>query len=131
MAPHRIEIPRPSSFKGSWNAREVDYFLWNVERYFTASNIRDDAKKLKTTPFFLTDIALLWRRRREGDFERGALQMKTWDDFKAKFKSQFYPENAEFEARARLKQLVHNKTINEYLKELQESVLELPHLGKN
>ena len=102
--------------------------MWSMERYFCASNILDDRAKLQMAPFFLIDMALLWWRRREADIGRGLLRMETWEDFKAEFKRQFFPENAEFEARKRLTQLAHNKSIREYVKEFQELMLELPSM---
>ncbi|XP_047335495.1 uncharacterized protein LOC124939022 [Impatiens glandulifera] len=100
-APHRIDVPKPTSFKGSRSAMEVDDFLWNMERYFKASNILEDHIKLQTAPFFLVNMALLWWRRREADIER---------------------------ARKRLSQLTHSQSIKEYVREFQELMLELPGL---
>ncbi|CAL1414651.1 unnamed protein product [Linum trigynum] len=37
-----MEIPRPKSFQGSRNARELENFLWSLEQYFGASGIRDE-----------------------------------------------------------------------------------------
>lgn len=54
--------------------------------------------------------------------------IETWEDFKAEFKCQFYPENMDFEAWSRLKQLIYSSIIKEYVREFQEIMLELPNL---
>ncbi|XP_050387928.1 uncharacterized protein LOC126804551 [Argentina anserina] len=77
----RIEVPKPKSFGGMRNAREVDNFLWGLDQYF------------------------------------GAL------------KKQFYPENAEDEARARLRRLKHTGPISDYIREFTNLVLEIPDLS--
>ena len=32
----RIDVPKPKSYAGSRNAREIDNFLWGIEQYFNA-----------------------------------------------------------------------------------------------
>ena len=39
MATHeapRVEVPKPHTFSGQQNAKELDNFLWHMERYFEA-----------------------------------------------------------------------------------------------
>ncbi|GFZ06587.1 hypothetical protein Acr_18g0007570 [Actinidia rufa] len=125
----RIDVPRPKSFHGARNARELDNFLWNLEQYFDATSIEDDAKKIKTAPLYLADAAMLWWRRRHADIEKGTCIMESWEDFKREIKRQFYPENSEHEARAKLRRLAHKNTIREYVKEFSELMLEIPDLS--
>ena len=42
----KVDVPRPKSFHGSRNSREIDNFLWSLEQYFDAMSIEDDAKKI-------------------------------------------------------------------------------------
>ena len=125
----KVDVPRPKSFHGSRNARELDNFIWSLEQYFDAMGIEEDAKKIKTAPLYLADAAMLWWRRRHGDIERGTCIMESWDDFKREIKKQFYPENSEHEARAKLRRLSHKNTIREYVKEFSELMLEIPDLS--
>ena len=30
----RVEVPKPQRFSGKWDAKELDNFLWHMERYF-------------------------------------------------------------------------------------------------
>ena len=73
----KVDVPRPKSFHGSRNSRELDNFLWNLEQYFEAMSIEDDAKKIKTTPLYLADAAMLWWRRRHVDIEKGTCTMES------------------------------------------------------
>ncbi|XP_020579422.1 uncharacterized protein LOC110024042 [Phalaenopsis equestris] len=71
---------------------------------------------------------MLWWRRRQGDVEKGMRTISTFDDFKKKLKRQFYPENAEDEARAQLRRLKQIGSIREYIKEFTSLVLQIPDL---
>ncbi|CAN1260507.1 Transposon Ty3-I Gag-Pol polyprotein [Linum perenne] len=122
----RVDVPRPKSYGGARNAKELENFLWSMEQYFEAAGLRDDTSKVRTAPLYLIDIAILWWRRRQGDVEKGTCIMNTWDDFKREIKKQFYPENVELEARSRLRRLAHKGAIREYVKEFSELLLEIP-----
>ncbi|RVW96756.1 hypothetical protein CK203_026068 [Vitis vinifera] len=67
MATHeapRVEVPKPHTFNGKRDAKELDNFLWHMERYFEAIALMDEATKVRTTTLYLTDNATLWWRRR-------------------------------------------------------------------
>ncbi|KAL4347716.1 hypothetical protein GQ457_17G007680 [Hibiscus cannabinus] len=72
---------------------------------------------------------MLWWRRRRHDIEKGTCTISTFDDFKRELKRQFYPENAEDEARARLRRLKQSGNIRDYIKEFTNLVLEIPDLS--
>ena len=62
MATHeapRVEVPKPHTFSGKRDAKELDNFLWNMERYFEAIALTDEATKVRTVTFYLTDNATL------------------------------------------------------------------------
>ena len=80
-------------------------------------------------PLFLQDTALMWWRRREDDARRGGEPVTTWEGFKAELKKQFYPANAEWEARVKLQRLHHKDgQLKEFVKEFQELILEIPSM---
>lgn len=56
----RIEIPKPSMFKGSTNAREMDNFIWGMKQYFKAVDIVDEALKVDNATLFLMDTTSVW-----------------------------------------------------------------------
>ncbi|KAL4281386.1 hypothetical protein GQ457_03G039320 [Hibiscus cannabinus] len=125
----RVEVPRPRTFGGSRNAQEVDNFLYGLDQYLGAVGIVEDASKIQTASLYLTDTAMLWWRRRRHDIEKGTCTISTFDDFKKELKRQFYPENAEDEARARLRRLKQSGNIRDYIKEFTNLVLEIPDLS--
>ncbi|KAK5847243.1 hypothetical protein PVK06_003548 [Gossypium arboreum] len=125
-----VDVPKPKEFKGTRSAREVDNFLWGVEQYFRAKGIADDATKVITAAMYLTDIALLWWRRRSTDVRRGGTEIRTWKEFQYEFKAQFYPEYAEDEARAKLRRLSQQGTVREYVQEFSELMLQISDMGE-
>ena len=122
----RIEVPKPKAFNGSRNAREIDNFLWSMEQYFEATNMTDFVSQVRTTTMYLTDTAMLWWRRRHGEIQRGLFALNSFEDFKRDLKRQFYPENAEDEARGRLRRLKQTGGVRDYVKEFTTLLLEVP-----
>ena len=62
MATHeapRVEVPKPHTFNGQRDAKELDNFLWHMERYFEAIALTDEATKVRTATLYLTDNATL------------------------------------------------------------------------
>ncbi|KAK9741467.1 hypothetical protein RND81_03G108400 [Saponaria officinalis] len=90
----KSRIPELPKFSGRRDAREIDTFFWSVEQYLNAIGITDDASKINTATLYLVEDACLWWRRREAEIKKGICQISTWDEFRADFKRQFYPENA-------------------------------------
>ena len=43
-----MEVPKPHTFSGKRDANELDNFLWNMERYFEAILLRDEAIEVHT-----------------------------------------------------------------------------------
>jgi hypothetical protein len=126
VASSKVDVPRPKAYNGSRNAKEVDNFLWSLEQYFKALGITEDTKKIDSATLYLMDTAMVWWRRRYSDIERGTCIINTWDEFKKELKRQFYPENAEEEARPKLRRLQQKGSIREYVKEFSEVLLEIP-----
>jgi len=69
--------------------------------------IEDDAQKVSNAAFSLKDITLVWWRHRCDDIRKGSNPINIWNEFKRQLKKQFYPEDAEYEARAKLRRLQH------------------------
>ena len=126
----RVDAPKPKMFDGSRSARDIDNFLYHMERYFDATLILDDASKLRTVPLFLGDVATLWWRRVCEDIARERrAAVTTWRDFKAELKRQFYPEHATDEARRQLRRLKQSGTVREYVKSFTELMFEIPDMA--
>ncbi|KAK2646358.1 hypothetical protein Ddye_021553 [Dipteronia dyeriana] len=52
-----IQISKPSTFNGNRNAMEVENFLFDLEQYFEANGVRDDATRITNAPIFLQESA--------------------------------------------------------------------------
>ncbi|KAK8308846.1 hypothetical protein V6Z12_D02G088300 [Gossypium hirsutum] len=81
-----MDVPKPEKFKGARSARDVDNFLWEMEQYFRAMGIEDDAIKVSTASIYFTDVALLWWRRRSTDEKCGGNAIGTWEEFQRELK---------------------------------------------
>ncbi|KAH1096345.1 hypothetical protein J1N35_013266 [Gossypium stocksii] len=125
-----MDVPKPEKFKGARSARDVDNFLWEMEQYFRAMGIEEDAIKVNTASIYFTDVALLWWRRRSTDERRGGNAIGTWEQFQRELKKQFYPQYAEKEARARLRRLTQQGTVREYVRAFSELMLQISDLSE-
>ena len=60
MATHeapRVEVPKPQTFSGKRDAKELDNFLWHMELYLEAIALTDEATKVRTAT--LTSLIML------------------------------------------------------------------------
>ncbi|RVW52987.1 hypothetical protein CK203_072670 [Vitis vinifera] len=48
--------------------------------------LTDEAAKVRTATLYLTDITILWWRRRLTDMEKDICTIETWEDFKREIK---------------------------------------------
>ena len=124
----RVEVPKPHRFSGKRDAKELDNFLWHMERYFEAIALTDEATKVRTATLYLTDTATLWWRRRFADMEKGICTIETWEDFRREIKRQFYPEDVAYLARKNMRRLKHTGSIRDYVKEFSSLMLEIPNI---
>ena len=128
MATHeapRVEVPKPHTFSGQRDAKELDNYLWHMERYFEAIGLKEEATKVRTATLYLIDNATLWWRRKFMEMERKTCTIDTWADFKREIKNQFYPEDVEYMARKKIKHLKHTGSIRDYVKEFSSLILGL------
>ncbi|KAK3029096.1 hypothetical protein RJ639_039240 [Escallonia herrerae] len=110
----RVDAPKPKEFGGKRDAKELDNFIWHMERYFEGASIMDEKAKVRTATLYLTDTTTRWWRRKHNDIEKGLCTIDTWDVFKKEIKRQFYPENVTYEARKKLRELKHKSSIHDY-----------------
>ncbi|KAK5785550.1 hypothetical protein PVK06_040146 [Gossypium arboreum] len=125
-----VDVPKPEKFKGIRSAREVDNFLWELEQYFRAIGIEDDATKVNTASIYFSDVAILWWRRRSTDEKHGGTTIGTWEEFQRELKKQFYPQHAENKARAKLRRLTQQGTFRDYVREFSELMLQISDLNE-
>ena len=133
MATHeapRVEVPKPHSFSGNRDAKDLDNYLWHMERYFEAIGLNNEETKVRTATLYLIDNATLWWHRKFSEMEKGTCTIDTWADFKREIKKQFYPEDVEYMARKKIKHLKHTGSIRDYVKEFSSLMLEAPGMDE-
>lgn len=113
----KIEAPKLSMFKGDSDTQEVEKFLWYLENYFKHGNVRDDEAKINTASLYLM----------VADAERG-LCTSMWDQFKAKIKCHFIPNNISYDARHKFRKLKNTRSIHNYVNEYTAFILQIPNL---
>ncbi|KAK4385699.1 hypothetical protein Sango_2693900 [Sesamum angolense] len=60
----RFRIPEPKVYGGARDVKEVENFLFDMEQYFLAANVEDEARKVSTVTMYLTgDVKLWWRTK--------------------------------------------------------------------
>ncbi|XP_070002084.1 uncharacterized protein [Nicotiana sylvestris] len=128
MREAKIEDPKPLVFKGVRDVQEVENILWHLENYFRHDKVRDDEAKINTTVLYLSKTAMLWCRRKMADMDKGLCTISTWDQYKAEFKRQVFPNNILYEARRKLRELKQTGSIHNYVREFTTLMLEIPNL---
>ncbi|KAL0416737.1 UNVERIFIED_CONTAM: hypothetical protein Slati_3505600 [Sesamum latifolium] len=83
----RLRIPEPKAYSGARDAKKVENFLFDMEQYFLAANVEDEARKVSTATMYLTAIRV-----------------------------QFFSENVEYNARRALRKLEHTGSMQDYVK---------------
>lgn len=116
-----MRLMQPSPFHGtaSSNARQ---WLLEVERYFLATNVATDEKRILYASTFLRDTASMWYFTISE--ELSASHAPSWAEFKTRFLSRFQPIAASKVARAQLRLLKQRNRVAGYSHEF----LRLTHL---
>ena len=78
----RAEAPKPMKYEGKRDPKVLDEFLWSLECYFNAVEVKDDKSKLDTVVLYLSNNAALWWRRNYADIEKGISTIDSWEEFK-------------------------------------------------
>ncbi|RVW16967.1 hypothetical protein CK203_070736 [Vitis vinifera] len=107
----RVKVPKPHRFSGNRDAKELDNFLWHMERYFEAIALTDEAAKV-----------CRYGERHLHHRDMGGLQEE--------IKRQFYPEDVAYLARKNMRRLKHTGSIRDYVKEFSSLMLEIPNMTK-
>ena len=66
----------------------------------------------------------------KGDVIAGRPRFSSWDDLKSELKVQFYPENAEYQARCKLSELQQSGTIKEYVQKFSGIMLDISDMAE-
>ncbi|KAG6627028.1 hypothetical protein CIPAW_15G094100 [Carya illinoinensis] len=128
MATPRVDTPKPKEFDGKRDAKELENYMWHMERYFEALNMQDEHVKVRTASLYLTNLAGTWWRRKHSEIEKGTCTIDSWEEFKCELKRQFYPENVAIHARKRMKELKHTSSICNYVEEFSALMFQITNM---
>ncbi|XP_008230434.1 PREDICTED: uncharacterized protein K02A2.6-like [Prunus mume] len=126
--PKVLDSFKPKSYNGKREVKELNTFLWNIKRYFKYLKLEDDEPKINTATLFRTDNALMWWRRRSMEIEQGTFTLETWDEFKKDIMLHFYPENAKYEAKEKLRWLKQTGSVKNYVATFTNLLFEVPSM---
>ncbi|KAL0313105.1 UNVERIFIED_CONTAM: hypothetical protein Sradi_5709800 [Sesamum radiatum] len=73
----RLQIPEPKTYGGARDAKDVENFLFDMEQYFLAANVEDEARKVLTARMYLTGDAKLWWRTKYSEIQANQVRMDT------------------------------------------------------
>ena len=124
----RVEAPKPPVFIGVRDAQGVDNFLWHLENYFKCMRVRSDVNKINTVVLYLSELAMLWWKRKESDIAKGTCALNTWEQFRVEFKKAFLPRNIVYEAKRKMRELRQKGSIRTYVREFTTLTFQIPDL---
>lgn len=123
-----VEAPNPPIFKGVRDAQEVENFLWHLENCFKCSRVRSDENKINTVVLYLSEMAMLWLRRKEVEIGKGTRTINTWEQFREEFKKAFFPNNVVYEVKRKFRELRQTRSIWANVKEFTTLTLQISNL---
>ncbi|KAF3456166.1 hypothetical protein FNV43_RR00816 [Rhamnella rubrinervis] len=126
----RVDVAKPKEFSGKRDAKELDNFMWHMERYFEGLNMHDEKQKVIIASLYFTDLGATWWCRKHEEMKKGTCIINLWEDLKHELKKQFYPVNAIHDARKKMKELKHTCSIREYVEEFSSLMLQIPNMNK-
>lgn len=98
----KVTSPKPPMLKGVYDAQEVESFLWHLENHFKCKRMKSDESKLNTTVVYLSEIIMLWWRRKKYEIGKGCWTINVWDQFHEEFKKDLFPNKVIFRRSASL-----------------------------
>ena len=119
-----IRLMQPSAFHGTASSN-ANQWLMEVERYFTAVDLRADDKRIVYASTFLKDAASVWYFTVSPEWSHAPL----WSTFKARFLSRFQPIAAAKVARAQLRLLKQKYRVAGYSQEFLRLIQLIPDMS--
>ncbi|XP_070036297.1 uncharacterized protein [Nicotiana tomentosiformis] len=127
--PQKLKILEPKPYNGARDAKEVENFIFDIEQYFDVVGQLEEAKKVATAAMYLQGDAKLWGRVKYEAIRAGEDTLNTWAELKAAIRLQFFPENVEYNARRKLSELCHTRSVRDYVRELSALMLNIRDMG--
>ncbi|MGI4678638.1 retrotransposon gag family protein, partial [Klebsiella pneumoniae] len=102
----------PPAYKADGEPMEAEQRLTRVEQIFNATRLRDDVLRIEAATFYLHGDAGEWWKTYE---ELNEDEVLSWEDFKAIFLDEFFPDTLRERKREEFANLTQqNRTVEEY-----------------
>lgn len=119
-----MEVLEPKVFQGIRNAKRLEIFLWDMERYFEVAHIPDEEQVAITSLYLAGNAKLWWQNRVQEGTSMGRPRIDDWETMKKELMDQFLPCDARRQARESLKKRQrHTGKPREYIKEWRSLML--------
>ncbi|TXG51561.1 hypothetical protein EZV62_024085 [Acer yangbiense] len=112
----KIKVPKPKQFNGSRKAKELENFLWDMERYFKVARIHEREHMSITSMYLSGDAKLWWRTRIADDLSASKPNIVVWELLKNKLKDQFLPCNTSWLVRENPQEVEEVRNMSEKYK---------------
>ncbi|KAL0357978.1 UNVERIFIED_CONTAM: hypothetical protein Scaly_1483500 [Sesamum calycinum] len=126
----RLRILEPKAYDGARDAKEVENFLFDMEQYFLAANVKDEVRKVSTATMYLTGDAKLWWRTKYAEIQANQVRLDTWALLWEAIREQFFPENVEYNARRALRKLEHTGSVRDYVETFSALMLDIRDMSE-
>ncbi|KAL0290273.1 UNVERIFIED_CONTAM: hypothetical protein Scaly_2677600 [Sesamum calycinum] len=126
----RLRIPKPKAYGGARDGKEVENFLFDMEQYFLAANVEDEARKVSTATMYLTGDAKLWWRTKYAEIQANQARLDTWALLREAIREQFFLENVEYNARRALRKLEHTGSVRDYVKTFSALMMDIRDMSE-
>ncbi|KAL2248382.1 UNVERIFIED_CONTAM: hypothetical protein Sindi_2690500 [Sesamum indicum] len=105
----RLRILEPKAYSGVHDTKEVENFLFDMEKYFLAVDVQDETKKLSTATMYLTGDAKLWWRTKYTEIQahQAGIAKAGAYRFRAGICESFLSADAEYPTHVEEGQVVH------------------------
>ncbi|KAL0307186.1 UNVERIFIED_CONTAM: hypothetical protein Sradi_6135900 [Sesamum radiatum] len=107
---HTVPLPphceRRLAYGGARDTKEVENFLFDMEQYFLAANVEDEARKANQ------------------------VRLDTWALLREAIREQFFPKNVEYNAKRALRKLEHTGSIRDYVKAFSALMLDIRDISE-
>ncbi|XP_070008512.1 uncharacterized protein [Nicotiana sylvestris] len=112
--PQKLKIPEPKPYNGYRDAKEVENFIFDMEQYFDNVGELEEAKKVATAAMYLRGDAKLWWRVKYKAIRAKEDTFKTWEELKSAIRLEFFPENIEYNAQRKLRELCQTRSVQDF-----------------
>ncbi|KAL0360364.1 UNVERIFIED_CONTAM: hypothetical protein Sradi_3720900 [Sesamum radiatum] len=126
----RLRIPEPKAYDSARDTKEVENFFFDMEQYFLAANVEDEATKVTTATMYLKGDAKLWWRTKYAEIQANQVRLDTWVLLREAIREQFFPENIEYNARRALRKLEHTGSMQDYVKSFSALMLDIRDMSE-